>query len=263
MAAHQPTIDFIRQIMADGVLTEDEVVSLATYLNDEREARKAWPGTAVFEVLKDVFNDSRVDQAEIDGLSKILQGIEIICAAKAPADVTTTELTPADPSEPTDFRLPVIDRVVTIPAGSQFNSEHQVDLKRHLCDCKDWMQQRAHLDEHSPGRLCKHLVKGFALTAEETPEFRDACDPLLLGLVKSCAGTDRGLEPVRNWKRLRKEDADFLIAWGGSSEWCNVYAINAEGKVERFAYHTANKRWSFGARPAKSRLLHDFLHKIL
>ena len=55
MTANQATIDFIRQIMADGIVTEDEIINLATYLNQNREGRKSWPGTAVFEVLKDVF----------------------------------------------------------------------------------------------------------------------------------------------------------------------------------------------------------------
>jgi len=261
MPGHQPTIDFIRQIMADGVLTEDEIISLATFLNDEREARKSWPGIAVFEVLKDVFQDGMVDEFEIKGLTQILQGIEIICAGGSTGDTSITQIAPAAPSELTDFHLPVIDQIVTISPGSQFDTEHRVDLKRHLCDCKDWMQTRAHLDENSPGRLCKHLTKGFDLAATANADFRRNCDPLLLGLFKSCAGTDRGLEAVSHWKRLLKDNVEFLIAWGDNSEWCNVFAVNDEGKPERYAYHLANKRWSFGARPSKSGLLREFLQK--
>ncbi|MBL6764699.1 MAG: hypothetical protein ISQ14_07070 [Verrucomicrobiae bacterium] len=261
MTGHQPTVDFIRQIMADGIVTEDEVISLATHLNDDREARKSWPGIAVFEVLKDVFSDGTVDTYEIEGLAKILQGIEIICAGGFTGDTSITQVTPAAPSELTDFHLPVLDQIITISPTSQFDTEHRVDLKRHLCDCKDWMQNRAHLEEHSPGRMCKHLVKGLDRAAEANPAFRKTVDPLLLDLAKASAGTDRGLEAVPNWRRLLKGDIEFLIAWGVNTEWCNVFAANAEGKAERYAYHLANKRWSFGARPAKSGLLKEFLEK--
>ena len=109
--------------------------------------------------------------------------------------------------------------------------------------------------------MCKHLVKGLVLAAAADPAFRKSCDPLLLGLVKSSAGTDRGLEAVPNWRRLLKDDVEFLISWGVNTEWCNVFSANKHGKVERYAYHLANKRWSFGARPSKSGLLKEFLEK--
>jgi hypothetical protein len=261
MPGHQPTLDFIRQVMADGVVTEAEVISLGTYLNNHREARKSWPGSAVFEVLRDVFQDGLVEQHEIDGLAKILHGIELICAGGATGDTSITQITPAAPSDLTEFRLPAVDRNVTISPTSQFDTEHQVDLKRHVCNCRDWTDNRSRFAPDSPGRLCKHLVKGFDLIASADPEFGRDFNSILLGLFKSCAATDRGLEAVDHWRQLVKDGTEFLVAWDDNGDWCNVFALNDKGKPERYAYHLANKRWSFGVRPSKSGLLRDFLDK--
>jgi hypothetical protein len=261
MPGHLPTIDFIRQIMADGVVTEDEIISLGTFLNNDRDARKSWPGNAVFEVLRDVFLDGRVESHEIEGLTRILQGIEIICAGETTGETNVTQITPAAPSDLTDFHLPVIGQTVTISPSSQFDSEHRVDLKKHLCDCNDWATTRASFPQNCPARLCKHLVKGFDLAAAANPALNASCDPILLGLLKSCSNTDRGLEAVSHWKRLVTGEVEFLIAWDDDSEWCNVFAMSEKGKTERYAYHLSNKRWSFGVRPSKSGLLRGFFDK--
>ena len=244
MIANQATIDFIRQIMADSVVTEDEVVSLATYLNQNRDGRKTWPGTAVFEVLKDVFADGRIDAYEIEGLTKILQGIERICAGETTGDTDITQVAVAQDTDTTDCTVPELDQKVTISATNQFDTTHIVDLKTQSCKCKDWEKLRNKLPHESPGRMCKHLVKGFELA-----------------LIKTSADTDRGLEAVENWKLLSKDGTDFLVAWGRKSDWCNVYAENATGKLERFGYQHASKRWSFGARPPKAGMLQKFLKK--
>ena len=261
MTTNQATVTFVRQVMADGKLTEDEIISLATYLNENRNARKSWPGSAVFEVLRDIFSDGIVEGFEIDGLSRILQGIEIICAGNAPSDTTLTQVPAAAESDADDFRLPEIDQKVTISATNQFDTSHKVSLKTHECDCSDWKQLRSKLLPLSPGRMCKHLVKGFEIAAESDSSVKKQCGELFLGLIKVSADTDRGLEAVDNWKLLGQEDAAFLVAWSDKSEWCNVYANSESGRLERFGYHISNKRWSFGARPPKSGFLRDFFKK--
>lgn len=258
MTTNEATVSFIRHVMADGVVTEDEVVALGTYLNENRDARKSWPGTAIFEVLKDVFADGRIDSHEVLGLTKILHGIEIICAGNVTGDTNLTVVPVAEDSDTKEFKLPVLDQTVTISATSQFDSTHKVNLKRHECDCKDWKQIRSRLPEFCPGRLCKHLVKGFELSAAAQPDFKAACDKLFLGLIKVSADTDRGFESVDHWKLLKKEGAQFLVAWGLKSDWCNVYAQSESGRLERFGYHVANKRWSFGSRPPKAGMLKKF-----
>lgn len=261
MTANQATIDFIRQVMADGVVTQQEVISLATYLNENRGARKSWPGSAVFEVLKDVFADGKIEAFEIEGLTKILQGIERICAGDTTGQTDLTRVEAAKESDTNDYAVQSLEQKVTVAATNQFDSTHVVDLRKHKCECKDWNQLRAKLPPKSPGRMCKHLVKGFELACAANPDFKKTCDSLFLALIKSSADTDRGLEAVENWKLLSKDGTDFLVAWGRKSDWCNVYAKNAAGKLERFGYQHASKRWSFGARPPKAGMLKEFLEK--
>lgn len=261
MTTNQATVTFIRQVMADGKLTENEIISLATYLNENRDARKSWPGSAVFEVLRDIFADGRVEGFEIDGLGRILQGIEIICAGNSGADTTVTQVPIAPESAADDFQLPEIDQKVTISATNQFDTSHTVSLKKHKCDCSDWQQLRAKMPVRSPGRMCKHLVKGFEIAAETDKAVSKECGELFLGLIKVSADTDRGLEAVDNWKLLAQDETAFLVAWSANSEWCNVYAESDNGRLERFGYHVSNKRWSFGARPPKSGMLKDFFQK--
>lgn len=263
MTTNEATVTFIRQVMADGIVTEDEIISLATYLNENREARKSWPGSAVFEVLRDIFADGRVESFEIDGLTRILQGIEIICAGDNVGDTTLTQVSVAEESDAAEFLVPEIDRQVTISATNQFDSSHRVSLKTHECDCSDWKQSRARMPARSPGRMCKHLVKGFEIASDTDASVKKGCGDLFLGLIKVSADTDRGLEAVDNWKLLSKEDSAFLVAWSEKSEWCNVYAENDSGRLERFGFHITNKRWSFGARPPKSGMLKDFFRKNL
>lgn len=258
MTANETTVSFIRHVMADGVVTEDEVIALGTYLNENRDARKTWPGTAIFEVLKDIFADGRIDRHEVDGLTKILHGVELICAGATTGDTNLTVVPVAEESDSKEFKLPVLDQTVTIAATNQFDSTHKVNLKRHECDCRDWQQVRSKFPDFCPGRACKHIVKGFELAAKSQPEFKKACDNLFLGLVKVSADTDRGFEAVDHWKLLKKEGAEFLVSWGLKTDWCNVYAQSDSGRLERFGYHVANKRWSFGSRPPKAGMLKKF-----
>ena len=259
MSANQATIDFIRQVMADGIVSEDEVISLGTYLNENRDARKSWPGSAIFEVLKDILADGKIEDYETVGLSKILQGIERICAGDTMGDTGVTQVAVAKKSDTTDCTVPTLDQKITISAANQFDSGKMVDLKRYECECNDWLIKRTTLPIGCPGRMCKHLVKGFELACSGNPDIKKSCDKLFLALINSSSDTNRGLDGVANWKLLSKDDVHFLAAWGPKSEWCNIYTENASGNLERFGYQIKKKRWSFGARPKKAGILKKFL----
>jgi hypothetical protein len=257
MTPHTPTIEFIRQITADGKVTEDEVYSLANYLNENREARKSWPGTAVFEVLRDVFEDGHLDRFEVEGLGHILSGVEVLCAGRADLDPPTQVPEVLTKSNEDGFLLPQIDQRVKVKPSNQFDSVQKVNLLTHECDCSDWSGTRSHLPENSPGRACKHVVRALHLLADDSPALKREWNEFLLGLVSVTADTDRGLEAVENWKILDLDGTKFLAAWG-KTDWCNVYTLKPEGKMERFAYNVSTKRWSYGARPKQSALLNKF-----
>ena len=94
MSAQQQTLRLITEITSDGVVSFTELTHLAGYLNENREARKTWPGTAGFDVLRDILRDGRVDPHELDGLNLILEGVEIICAGSSKWSGSTVTETP-------------------------------------------------------------------------------------------------------------------------------------------------------------------------
>lgn len=74
------TLRIIRRITADGVLTMEEVWDLAGFLNEDREARKQWPGNVLWPTLESVFDDGVVDEEEMTVLGTMLSEV---CAQAA------------------------------------------------------------------------------------------------------------------------------------------------------------------------------------
>ena len=72
---HMETLRLIRRITADGVLDMDEVYDLAHFLNECRDARKAWPGNILWETMQSIFDDGEVTEEEQQALGEILVGI--------------------------------------------------------------------------------------------------------------------------------------------------------------------------------------------
>ncbi|MBG85506.1 MAG: hypothetical protein CMO80_01215 [Verrucomicrobiales bacterium] len=65
MKPNLETMRRIRHITEDGIVTDEEVLSLGNYLNDSMPARKSWPGNVLFDVLQQVFADGRLDAHEL------------------------------------------------------------------------------------------------------------------------------------------------------------------------------------------------------
>lgn len=47
MDNNQNTLAVVREITSDGGVTDEEVIHLAKFLNDNVEARETWPGVAI------------------------------------------------------------------------------------------------------------------------------------------------------------------------------------------------------------------------
>lgn len=77
---HLETLRVIRRITADGVLTMEEVWDLAGFLNEDREARKQWPGNILWPTLESVFDDGVVDDEEMEVLGNMLSEIRVQAA---------------------------------------------------------------------------------------------------------------------------------------------------------------------------------------
>ena len=75
---HQPTVQFIRQIRSKGPITKDDLLALARLMNNLTEARTQWPGEAVYHVLEEFLEDGYVEDYELEGLAKVLNGLDVI-----------------------------------------------------------------------------------------------------------------------------------------------------------------------------------------
>lgn len=83
------TLRVIRRITADGMLTTDEIWDLTQFLNDNREARNAWPGSDLWPTLHSVFDDGVVDEKEMEALGRIISEVGTQIAAMNNLGLTT------------------------------------------------------------------------------------------------------------------------------------------------------------------------------
>ncbi|MGB0582938.1 MAG: hypothetical protein ACPGVU_24915 [Limisphaerales bacterium] len=249
MQPNPDTLKFIRQITEDGILTDEEVWSLGTFLNEHADAQKNWPGNILFEILKHVFDDGILDPHEIEAVGHYLRGIELQCSfTQREENVPVLELPSDLKFEVIDFRLPVIEHKFKVLPTMQFEKEHEVDLLKHECDCAEFSFKRQFLPNGSLGRACKHMV-----TALDMPEVSVQIPKLewnakLFDLIRSHSQMNRSLDPMPSWKLLKAEAFECVVSWG-DQEWCRVYADTPEGSLERFGYHLTEDRWSYGATP--------------
>ena len=273
MSAQQETRELIRNITSDGVVSYSELTHLATFLNENREARKAWPGTAVFDVLKDILHDGRVDPHELDGLNLILEGVEIICAGKAsPAPPASAALPPAEPapeaaaamapdvgSESVLLNLPTATDL-TLPSLLTGQIVHEYDgvhLPSYRCTCEDWQKNRQNFPETSPARACRCIVSALIHELDENPDLNRGGTPIVEDVLRAAHKSCRGLEAVGQWKSVQIGNRHFVVSVGKTA-WCNVYAMSLDNALQKFSYHRDYKRWGFGDQPKDEKLLKDF-----
>lgn len=165
---HQPTLRFIRRITSDGILEKGEIWDLTAFMNEDREARRDWPGNVLWETLTSVFDDGEVSSEEMAALGNILRDIENECgtilADKDEFDDTTdSQLKPADPNAASSiqpYHLPKVSRTLTVPDTEA--GELTLDLSTQSCSCADWREHRRAYEIGEPGRLCVHLAHAFA-----------------------------------------------------------------------------------------------------
>lgn len=258
MAFHEQTLTLIREITNDGQVTDDEVVTLATFLNEKREARKSWPGIAVFDILKDVLADRRIDEVERRALQVILEGIEVICAGQAKSTKTVTAPAKSAGSAnaagscKTPLRMPDLDFE---HVQAQIESPEMARrMVRFACDCDNWMDVRSSLPDSSPGRACRCLVRELVHLFETNANIVGKWPRQLVAVIRHAGNFGRGLDPVENWRTLKLDQFEFIIS-SGKTSWCNVYEAHASGEVEKFSYHRGYKRWGHGASPRAAKSL--------
>jgi len=286
MSAQQQTLNLIREITSDGRVSFDELTQLATFLNENREARKTWPGSAVFDVLRDILRDGRVDPCELEGLNLILEGVEIICSGSArraaetapePAGQAEKAVekpegaageTPPDAAEEPAAEVDEESTIINLPVATDLrfpalltdDIRHEyegVHLPSYTCTCEDWQKNRAAFPEKCPGRACRCIVNALVHELDENPALLGNAPSILEEVLRAAAGSGRGLEAVGRWKRVRIAKRQFVISVGRTA-WCNVYAHSLDNAIEKFSYHRDYKRWGFGDEPKDAGLLKTF-----
>lgn len=88
-APHMETLRVIRRITADGILSIDEVWDLAQFLNENRDARKSWPGNILWPTLQSIFDDGVVEEDELEALGGMISEIGTRIAAMNNLGLTT------------------------------------------------------------------------------------------------------------------------------------------------------------------------------
>jgi len=279
MPGQQQTLQLIRQITSDGLVTFAELTTLASFLNENREARKNWPGSALFEVLKDILQDGRIDPCELDGLNLILEGIEIICAGNIEGGEAKSAKPASAPEEPksaiVDEPSGEVDRqdadssvIIDVPVAkdlilpelvaSEITRRHDgACLTDYTCDCEDWRKVRKHLSANSPGRACKCIVSALADEIADSDKVKTRFGEVFTEVIRVANSSGRGLEAVETWKFVELGNKKLVIS-KGKTAWCNLYATGFEGVMEKFSYNRGYKRWGFGAFPKDQDLIKGF-----
>jgi hypothetical protein len=256
--AHAGTLEVIRRITDDGILAEREVWDLAEYLNDNEEARMAWPGSDLFPILHEVFEDGVLDNHEMEGLAKILSQIEHHCAdgevvpETATAEYDSVSLAAIRIEE---FELPKVEKMAKIPCKPS-GETYRVNLRTHTCDCPAWKGNRKDFPLGDMKRACVHIVDAYQETVKA-----DGGTPLpgIFGhLIADLSTRGRGIDPKSDWKLLKVQTLPHLVSIG--PEWCSVYARKHGEGFDRYAYNLSEQRWAYGDSPKNRLYLEKYLN---
>lgn len=243
------TLEVIRQMSEAEAIAEEDVLNLATYLNEHDGARHSWPGNMLFDYLLNVFEDGNMRSYELDAFARIVEGILIhadgMAAEAARSDTQAISLEAA------------ADGVVLLPDLAHLDEQGvneqpglpEMFFAKTMCDCLDWQTARRKLPPNSPGRLCKHLSLGLYTAIGQLPD--DA--RVVRRLVAWAAEAKRALAPQPQWQVVIDQEPLLIAAWGSGAA-CDIYSESETGEIGSFSYHLVEKQWRFGERP---RLSHD------
>jgi hypothetical protein len=257
---HADTIEELCNIAGAGKLTEKEVFDLCYFLNEHRDARHTWPGEKLFAYLHGIVESGHVTDANCAHLCDILEQIERDCSRVAPV-IETGDPIPETAIRIEDIVLPTLEKRVQV-ASVTGTSQYEVDLQRHTCSCPGWYGNRRTFRDATLKLCCTHMAIAYGLEfdredADEDEELRKI-HPLFKNLMRERSLRGRGLDHLSRWKMIRIKMHPHLVGYG-DNEWCVVYAPCALRAYRRHGFNTKEQRWAFGARPADSQPIEDFL----
>jgi len=259
---HFETIDLIRQITSDGKLEVEEVWDLGDHLNNNRLARKRWPGKHLWPILQQIFEDNVVTGEEMRMLGEEICRIEEICSditervsrQKPKIDLSKITVSPLE--------APVVERTVYQAIRGEDKRMYASNLRDHSCNCKDWAEVHEVIPSPGLGRLCKHLVDALREVHEDEKADTSQWPDAVANIIYILHRFKLPAEPVSNWQFLEWGEHDAFVAYG-YAEWASVFANTGESRYERFGYHVEQNRWSFGVQPPDAETLAGYFQHQL
>jgi hypothetical protein len=82
--------------------------------------------------------------------------------------------------------------------------------------------------------------------------------PKLAQILRHHSELGRGLDADANWKLVRADGAEFVVAWGETG-FVHVFTDNEMGGLERYSYNLESERWAFGQRPPNADLIQRYI----
>jgi len=271
------TKDFIRvcnNITLDGQITGDEVYHLAQWLNDHLELCEEWPCNLIFEPLHKVWEDGKVDEAELALVGRILVEIErqwaqrhgskpaTARAATLDDRVPTTQALAPEPSVHPVVRLPPIDFHDWVESEASRSLVYKVNLEILNCTCKDFFDTRRRAPDNHVSRCCRHIVALYYKKAWELdydpakPHNRvhPPIHPIAWEILTNARSRGNGTDPLLHYTLAHVDGAEVLLGYKGG-DWVEVYAKNGDDHYQRFGFNLGLERWSYSVAPEAEYLI--------
>jgi hypothetical protein len=255
-AKNDDLIHFLRQITADGIVDKQEIWDLGTLLQVNDDARTAWPGPVIWEILQQIFADKVVSDEEAEDLTVRLRQIEKECHDRSEAE--KAEILPETNYTVRELELPAIDMRLEIESTLPNESPARVDLGEHTCTCSDWNAHRKSYGANSIGRLCRCMSTAFERALNGRPELYDEMGATLVNLIRLLSTYGLGGIAEAQWRLLEGGGFNHFVSWD-EGDWIAVFTENDEGLFERFGFNRRESRWAFGVRPLGAGALLDFI----
>jgi hypothetical protein len=236
------TIRFLRTLTLDGVLTSEEIWSLAGFFNEQPECRTTWPGEILAPMLESAYDDGHLTSEEMALLAETISSVEAEWRSRNPEPLPAEDLRPvrAYPA-----LLPRADGKFEITSPRD-DLSFTVLLAEPSCTCPDW-QPRKILPQRHPGKCCRHIAHAFARTGK-------VFEPWFQALLDDCYMHGRGIEPRAHWLLIDLPESKPALAGGALSRWCSVFAPDEEG-YSIYSYNPGLARWSYGEAPRGASLI--------
>ncbi len=248
-------LKLIEEVAQDGELNHKEIRQLAKWLNDNEEGRKSWPASLFYALLKDVFDDGKIERPEAEKVGRLIQRVRrewarenSLCGGKLDPSQLVNLITKFDSSEPI---LPVIDNQFEVAATGAPESAFQVDFSDQSCCCDDFKTNRQHLPVGHISRCCEHIMLGYSQIRPDAgwPNWLDAL-------------LETGFRPLPNqqWAVVQVRGCNYLVS-SADPDWGNIYA-QVDGDALKYSYHLTEKRWSYDRIPQGAEKLIAVVAKI-